>query len=180
MKKGIVLFSAAVFILSLSWVSPTKVYAAEKQQQLEIGYADIAVIFESYNKKKDLDTALSTKGKQKRQELDAMAEKVKNMRSELDLLTEERRQKKQDQIDDEMRKARDFERDARETLERERDTAVRDILKEIDLVIKEYSQKNGYTMVLNSRALVFAQEQDDVTQEILNILNSRYTGTKKK
>jgi outer membrane protein len=103
-----------------------------------------------------------------------MVDNIKNMKNELELLSDNEKQKKQDLIDTEVRKLQDFDKEAKEGLQRERDDMVREILKEIDAVIKDYASKNGFTLVLNNRVLVYAEEQYDITKEILNILNSKY------
>ena len=59
-------------------------------------------------------------------------------------------------------------------LRKERDTMVREILKEIDGAISDYAKKNGYTIIINSRVLLYGQTEDDLTQAILTILNSNY------
>ena len=96
------------------------------------------------------------------------------MKNELELLSDKQRDKKQQQINDEIRKLQDFDREARVVLGRKRDNMMRDILKEIDAVVKDYANKNSYTLIIKVNALAFGQEQDDITKEILNILNSQY------
>jgi outer membrane protein len=142
--------------------------------EVKIGYIDVAVVFDSYDKTKEKDTQLNTRSQEKKKEHDRMVDNIKNMKNELELLSDNEKQKKQDLIDTEVRKLQDFDKEAKEGLQRERDDMVREILKEIDAVIKDYASKNGFTLVLNNRVLVYAEEQYDITKEILNILNSKY------
>lgn len=171
MKKLSLLSSIVVFVLLSVGGFPKFAWAGEN---IKIGYVDVALVFDSYNKTKDQDAALSSKSKEKQQERDKMAENIRNMKNELELLSDKQKEKKQTQIDEEMRKLQDFDQEAKNALRRERDNMVRDILNEIDSVMKDYAQKNGYTMVLNNRVLIYAQKQYDITQEIINILNSKY------
>jgi len=143
-------------------------------EDIKIGYIDIASVFDKYDKTKEEDAVLAEKSKEKQNEREAMVSKIKNMKNELELLSEKQRQKKQPQIETEVRKLQDFDREVKGELRGQRDDMVRDILKEIDTVIKDYAKKNAFTIVLNSRVLVYAQEQQDITREILNILNSKY------
>ncbi|NQT95686.1 MAG: OmpH family outer membrane protein [Candidatus Omnitrophica bacterium] len=147
---------------------------AQAADAVKIAYIDVASVFDSYDKTKDEDAALGKKSETKQKERERVVEKIRNSKSELELLGEKQREKKQAQIDEEIRKLQDFDREAKTELRRERDTMVREILKEIDVVIKDYAKKNGYTIVLNSRILVYAEEGYDITREIVNILNSRY------
>lgn len=174
MSRSAILFVTAIFILSSLGLAKE----AGAAENIKIGYVDVATVFDSYNKTKDQDAALSSKGKSKQEERDKIVEKIRNMKNELELLSDQQREKKQAQIDEEIRRLQDFDREAKSVLGRERDSMVRDILKEIDSVIRDYAQKHGYTMMLNSRVLIYAQKQYDLTQEIINILNSNYKGKK--
>jgi outer membrane protein len=174
-------FLAILIVVSLVVLSnPFFVKPATAAEVIKIGYIDVATVFDTYDRTKDEDAALTAKSQSKQKEHDRMVERVKNMKNELELLNEAQRQKKQSEIDEEIRKLQDFDREAKESLKKERDGMVRDILKEIDATIQEYSKKNGYTLVLNSRVLVYAQDQNDITREILNILNSKYRRTKQQ
>ena len=51
---------------------------------------------------------------------------------------------------------------------------VKDILKEMSDVIKEYGQKNGYSIILNDRVLLYGDSGMDLTNEIIKILNEKY------
>jgi len=160
-----------VIVLLASCFGLTRQAAAE---DIKIGYIDIASVFDKYDKTKEEDAVLAEKSKKKQGEREAMVSKIKNMKNELELLSEKQRQKKQAQIETEVRKLQDFDREVKGELRGQRDDMVRDILKEIDTIIKDYAKKNAFTIVLNSRVLVYAQEQQDITREILNILNSKY------
>lgn len=168
MRKASLLLLVVVFVLSSFVEYP------EAAERTEIGYVDIALVFDSYNKTKDQDAALSSKSEGKQQERNKIVERIRNMKNELELLSDKQREKKQVQIDEEIRRLQDFDRETKSALRGERDDMVRDILKEIDSVIKDYAMRSGYTMILNSRVLIYAQKQYDITQEIINILNSKY------
>ncbi|MFC1807365.1 OmpH family outer membrane protein [Candidatus Omnitrophota bacterium] len=151
---------------------------AQAQGGMKIGYADVATVFDSYDKTKDEDLVLASKSQDKQKEREKTVEKIRGMKSELELLTEAQRQKKESQIEQEIRLLQDFDRIAKDELRRERDDMLRGILKEIDDVINEYANKNNYTFILNRKVLVFAKEEDDITREIINILNSKYVRKK--
>lgn len=169
MKKIIFLFIAAVLMVSGQGLSKEAV-----AEDTKIGYADVALVFDSYNKTKDQDAVLSSESDKKKQQRDKMVEKIKNMKDELELLSDKKREEKQASIDEEVRRLGDFDQEAKGFLRRERDNMVRGILKEIDSVMKDYAQKNGYTIILNSRVLIYATKEYDVTQQIIDILNSNY------
>ena len=74
-------------------------------------------------------------------------------------------------IDEKIRNLQEFDKETRDELMQERDDIVRDILRKIDKVIQDYGKKNGYTVILNDRMLVYGNETIDVTQDIVDILN---------
>jgi len=108
-----------------------------------------------------------------------LIEDVRNMKNEIELLTDKQRDKKQVEIDEKIRVLQDFEREAKVDLDREKDNLEKDIFKEIEAVIERYAVKNAYSLILSDRVLVYAQEKFDITNEILNLLNSKHRKTGK-
>ena len=68
----------------------------------------------------------------------------------------------------------EFDQDARSELTKERDDMVRDILKEMNDVIRGYGEKNGYAIILNDRVLLYGQKTMDLTDDIIKLLNDSY------
>jgi len=146
-------------------------YAAGAQKT---GYADVGKVFDEYNKTKDLDKTLESKGNKKQAQRDEIVKQIRSLKEELEMLSDKGKQEKQDQIDKKIKELQDFDRLASQELMGERDQMARDILKEIQLVVEEISKKRGYTMVLNERILLYSDKADSITDEILSTLNSRY------
>jgi len=48
---------------------------------------------------------------------------------------------------------------------------MKELLKDINEVIKQYAEKEGYTMVFNDRVLVYQDKSLDITDKIIAILN---------
>ena len=170
MHRVKVVFLLSVFLLSCFYLPQN----AQAAAPLKIGYIDVAAVFDGYDKTKEEDAKLGAKSQGKQAQRDKMVESVRNMKNELELLSEKEKEKKQSQIDDQIRKLQDFDREGKAELQRERDDMVRVILKDIETVINEYASKNGYTMILNNRVLEYAPEEYNITKEVLNVLNSKY------
>lgn len=149
-----------------SWAAPA---AAEK-----IGYVDLAKIFDDYQKTKEFDKSLEVKGAQKQKEREALVAEVKKLRDEAELLNAKAKEDKQLMIDDKIKALQEFDRVTRDSLRRERDTMVRDILKEIEGVIQDFGKAQGYTFIFNDRILVFKSESGDLTQQVIKVLNESY------
>ena len=57
---------------------------------------------------------------------------------------------------------------------KERDLTI-PILKKIEAVIKSYSQKNGYSLILNKEAVLFSDKKSsDVTSDIIRAYNKKH------
>jgi outer membrane protein len=147
---------------------------SEAYAQIKIGHIDIAAVFDGYDKTKEEDAKLGAKSQNMQAQRDKIVEDIRNMRNELEMLSEKQKEKKQQQVDDSIRKLQDFDREGKAELQRERDDMVRVILKDIETVMNEYAIKNNYTMIINNRVLEYAQEEHNVTKEVLNLLNSKY------
>ena len=101
----------------------------------KVGYVNLSLIFDSYSKTKDYDSKLEKQAGVKRSEREALVNDIKKMRDEIELLSKAKRGEKQNQIDDKVRELQAFDRDARETLRRQRDVMLKEILKRIDVVV---------------------------------------------
>jgi outer membrane protein len=173
MRNVKIVFLLLVFLFSCFYYPQRSCEA----QTVKIGYIDVAAVFDGYDKTKEEDAKLGAKSQAKQAQRDKMVESIRNMKNELELLSEKQKEKKQPQIDEQIRKLQDFDREGKAELQRERDDMVRVILKDIETVINEYAAKNSYTMILNSRVLEYAPEEYNITKEVLNLLNSKYRRT---
>lgn len=167
-KKYLTIGLAAIFLLILS-SGPVSSESSEK-----IGYIDISRAFDEYQKTKDLDRELEKKGDAKQEERERIVKEIRKMREELELLNKPAQEKKEADIETKIKMLQEFDQEAKTDLVKERDNMVRDILKEMDDVIKEYGIKEGYSIILNSRVLLYGESNMDITNEIIKILNERY------
>ncbi len=147
--------------------------AAEK-----LGYVDLAKIFDEYEKTKSFDKSLETKGTSKQAERDKMVAEVKKLRDEAELLGAKAKEDKQAVIDDKIKKLQEFDRVTRDELRKERDTMVRDILKEIEVVLQDFGKNQGYSYIFNDRVLVYKSEGNDLTTQVIKTLNDSYAKKK--
>ena len=163
--KGIVI---GLMIMAFSLVSSHPVLAADPK----IGYVNLSLVFDSYEKTKKFDRDLQKKAEEKRTQRDKIVEEVKKNRDELELLSPNNRVAMQQKIDQKVQELQAFDRDSRLTLRRHRDTMIRDILKEIDEVVQNYGKEEGYDYIFNDRILLFKKEANDLSQEIVDLLNA--------
>jgi len=89
-------------------------------------------------------------------------------------MNEKAKEKKEGEIETQIRSLQEFDQEAKSELTKERDDMVRDILKEMNTVIQKYGESNGYSIILNDRVLLYGGKALDITDEIIKILNKNY------
>ena len=144
----------------------------------KIGYVDLARVFDEYNKTKAFDKTLEGKGALKQADRDKMVAEVKKLRDEAELLSAKAKDDKQAVIDEKIKTLQDFDRTTRDGLRKERDGMVRDILKEIEVVIQDFGKAQGYGYIFNDRVLVYKSEGNDLTNQVIKVLNDNYAKKK--
>ncbi len=175
MKK---LLSFVAFVLLVAGLTLFGVSEGQAAGE-KIGYVDLARIFDEYQKTKEFDKSLESKGAQKQADRDKMVAEVKRLRDEAELLSAKAKEDKQAAIDEKIKVLQDFDRNTRDSLRRERDTMVKDILKEIEAVIQDFGKSQGYSFIFNDRVLVYKSEGSDLTAQVVKALNDSYSKKKK-
>ena len=143
-------------------------------QENKVGFVDLSKSFDEYQKTKDFDKELEKKGDMKQEEREKLVQDIRKMRGELELMNKSARDKKETDIEAKIKSLQEFDQEAKTDLTKERDNMVKDILKEMSDVIKEYGQKNGYSIILNDRVLLYGDPGMELTNEIIKILNEKY------
>jgi outer membrane protein len=139
----------------------------------KIGYVNLSLVFDTYEKTKSFDKELEKEAEQKRNERQGIADAVKRLRDEIELLSPEKRGAKQQEIEEKIKELQAFDKDARQALGRKRDAMLREILQEIDAVVKEFGDKEGYEYILNDRVLLYKSDANDLSQRIIDKLNAK-------
>ncbi|MBN1405644.1 MAG: OmpH family outer membrane protein [Candidatus Omnitrophica bacterium] len=170
MRSGVkIVILAAVSVFFLLIFSPAQLFAAD----LKIAHADVIRIFEGYNKTKEQNKILEEETNKEKQQRDGMVMQIRKMKDEMDVLSQAAKEKKQAEIDEKIKQLQEFDQRVGLSLRQKQENVMRDILKEIEQIVEKYAQDNGYTMIINTRTLVYSQKQNDITDKILEILNSK-------
>ena len=173
--KKILSVALPVFLLIGFLALAVPSYAADA---VKIGYVDLARVFDEYQKTKEFDKSLEAKGASKQSERDKMVAEIKRLRDEAELLSAKAKDDKQAGIDDKIKTLQEYDRTTRDGLRRERDGMVRDILKEIEIVIQDFGKAQGYSFIFNDRVLVYKSEGSDLTNQVIKVLNDSYAKKK--
>ena len=164
------------FLVSLSLAAVNMARAAGDK----IAYMDLGKVFDEYNKTKDLDKQLESKSGAKQGERDKLVAEIKKMKDDLDLAKEADRAKKTAAVQEKLNKLQDFDKESKDSLRKDRDDMARTILKEIKDTIDDIGKKEGYVYILDSRAVLFGSDANNLTDRVLKILNDKYAAKGKK
>jgi outer membrane protein len=147
--------------------------------EVKIGYVDLQRALNDSNAGKrardefkvQVDKAQASLKKQK-DELDALREQLE--KKSLVMKDEERRNMEKELA----RKGRDFERaykDSQGDLQAKDNELTAGILRDLQKVIKEYGDKQGYTLILenSSNAVLYGAKDADLTDQIIKIYDAR-------
>ena len=169
--KALLLPTLFLPTILLPTLCPPTAYA-----EVKIAYVNLDRAFDDYEKTKRLDRQLEERSNAKQAERDTLVAEIRKLKDELELMSLSGREGQQAAIDERLRGLQEFDRQARESLRRARDEAVREILKEIEGVVQGYAQAQGYDLVLSDRAVLYATKSTDITNEIIKALNKETQG----
>ena len=150
------------------------VYGVEAEE-LKIGYVNVAKVFDNYQRTKASDAVLKQKGQQKEAELKTRVQEIQKLRDNLEILSPEAREGKTREIEEKADELERFRNRTARDLSQERDGVAKEILDDIQKAIDNYAKANGFSVVLDQRALLYVQPTHDVTDKILGLLNKSAT-----
>ncbi len=151
-------------------------YAAD----LKIGYVDLSRVFDEYHKTKDYDKVLEAKSKDFEKERNDKIEKVKEQQAKLGLLAEDKKAPVEQEIEKLKTDLLEFDRQKKTDLTKERNEKIREILLEIEKIVSGYAEKEGYTLILNDRVLIYGAQTLDLTEKVMKLLNENKPADDKK
>ncbi len=168
-KSSVLVWGIILCVAVLSGVA----YAAEK-----LAYVDLTRIFSEYSKTKDYDKVLGDKQSSYEAERDKMVNDIKQFQDKMNLLSDKEKEAKKTELETKIKNLQEFDRQKQTDLRKEQDEKMKDLLKDINDSIKQYAEKEGYTLVFNDRILVYQDKSLDITNKIIEIVN-KDKGTKK-
>jgi Outer membrane protein len=152
---------------------------AQESVVKKIATVNLNQLFNDYDKTKAYDKKLEAEQKVKESARAKKIDEVKALQQKQALASEKDKEKIQAQIDDKMKSLQEFDRAANTDLRKIFDEYRIEILKDIEKSIRDFSVKEGFTIIFNERYLLYSDEQLDVTPMLLKIINDKYTGKKK-
>ena len=169
MNKRIALVVAVLFAIGSVACFGQDAFAKEAK----IGYANPAKIMSEYGRAKDAGKSLESKFKTKDAERKKLVDEITKMKDEQAMLSEKAKAEKQVAIDSKIKILQDFDKKAREELINERNDVAGSLENDVFKAISEYAKVNGYDLVFDSRAMLYAKPENDFTAEIVKTLNAQ-------
>ncbi|MBI4981743.1 MAG: OmpH family outer membrane protein [Candidatus Omnitrophica bacterium] len=166
MKRVAVVFAGLFFC---SMLLTGVAHAADK-----FAYVDLSRLFAEYSKTKDFDKVLGDKEEVYTKERDKKVNEIKSFQDKFNLLSEKEKTAKKTELENKVKGLQEYDRQKQTDLRKEQDDKMKEILKDIEEAVKKYAEKDGYTMVFNDRVLVYQTKNYDITDKVVEILNSGY------
>jgi len=156
----------AAVLITVSLVSGAA-YAADGK----VGYVDLRRAFYEYEKTKNMETSLTSFTGERQAERTAKVQELTKMRDSAEMLKGDAREKKQQAIDGKLMELQEYDRATRQEILNKRNDMFREVIEDIQKVVEEIGKKNGYSYILDSRNIMYAEEKLDLTDEALKELN---------
>lgn len=169
-------FFSILFISALLVLGGRIVYSADVEK---VGTVNISKVFDEYQKTKDYDVEFQRQGRSKQEDRDKLVHDVRRLRDEEALLAGDVRDQKKEAIESKLKELDTFDSEARNDLEKKRNTAVREVFQDIENTLQQYGERKGFDVIYNDRALLYRKGKLDVTSDVLKELNDHYRKQKK-
>jgi len=167
MNKVMVIAAAAVFAAAFLLGAAQDLYA----QGCKIGYVNGAKILYDYKRVKDFEKTWEDKGRAKEAEGKKMTDELRKLKDEQALLSDKAKAEKQAVIDAKIRDLQEFRRKSQEEFMKDRNDLLGEVNQDLEGTIAAYAKEAGYDLILDSRVVLYGQDKDDVTNEIMARMN---------
>lgn len=166
MKSGKILLTTTIAVVLMSGVSLA-------QTKEKMGYVDLSKLFDEYNKTKEYDKVLEAKHSAFEKDRNAKIEKIKEAQGKLSVLAADKKTEMEAEIEKMRNELLEYDRQQKTDLTKDRNEKIREILLEIEKIVSDYAEKEGYSVILNDRVLIYGQQSMDITEVILKKLNEQ-------
>lgn len=139
----------------------------------KFAYIDLSRTFSEYNKTKDYDKKLTDKENNYITERDKRLGEFNALKDKFALLSDKDKDAKKGELESKAKSLKDFVTNRETELRKDQEDKMKDILKDIQDAVKEYSEKSGITLVFNDRVLVYQTKAMDITNNVIEILNKK-------
>ena len=170
MKKKII-YILLFFIISLPSYSSEKIVYLDVEKIMQESIAGKNIIAKI---KKKRETSIS-KLKKKEKEI---VEKEKKLISQKNVLSEEEFKKKIQDLRSDISKYQKERNNASNDITRTRIKASTNLIKKLTPILESYSKENSIRIIIQKKHIVMGSKEDDITKDILNLVNQKIKSIK--
>ena len=170
MKKKII-YILLFFSISVTSYSSEKIVYLDVEKIMQESIAGKAIIVKI---KKKRETSIS-KFKKKEKEI---VEKEKKLISQKNVLSEEEFKKKIQDLRADISKYQKERNNASNDIARTRIKASTNLIKKLTPILESYSKENSIRIIIQKKHIVMGSKEDDITKEILNLVNQKIKSIK--
>ena len=163
--KQLKIFMILIFMITCS----TALVAADDKGKM--GFVDLSKLFDEYYKTKEYDKVLEDKHAGFQKERDGKLEKIREAQGKLAALKEDEKAKVEADIEKMKAELLEYDNLKKQDLTKDRNDKIREILLEIEKIVSDYAVKEGYSIILNDRVLIYGNQNLNLTEQLLKILN---------
>ena len=170
MKKKII-YILLFFIISLPSYSSEKVVYLDVEKIMQESIAGKNIIAKI---KKKRETSISMFKKKEKE----IIEKEKKLISQKNVLSEEEFKKKIQDLRLDISKYQKERNNASNDIARTRIKASTNLIKKLTPILESYSKENSIRIIIQKKHIVMGSKEDDITKEILNLVNQKIKSIK--
>lgn len=181
-KKNASLWMIAIVFSLL----PLALFAKEGESMPDrVGFIDMQDAIFRVEEGKKAKTQLEKEFKEKKGKLEKEESEIKGMAEEFHkksmVLSEDGKKAKQVELETRFQQFQSHVTQAQATFKQREDEVLSPILKKMEKVIRGLAQAQGYILILekNKSGILFAQDQDDLTDRLIVEYNKRYESSDK-
>ena len=137
----------------------------------KVGYVDLRKAFYEYDKTKTMKDSIDDLTEERQVKRDKMIEDIAKMRDEAEMLAGEAKEKKMKQVNDKSLEIQDFEREARQELLGKENDMFKEVVKDIQDVVENMGKAGGYDYIFDSRNIMYADKNFELTEKVIEKLN---------
>ena len=170
MKKKII-YILLFFVISLPSYSSEKIVYLDVEKIMQESVAGKNIIAKI---KKKRETSISMFKKKEKE----IIEKEKKLISQKNVLSEEEFKKKIQDLRADISKYQKERNKASNDITRTRIKASTNLIKKLTPILESYSKENSIRIIIQKKHIVMGSKEDDITKEILNLVNQKIKSIK--
>ena len=170
MKKKII-FILLFFVISIPSYSSEKIVYLDVEKIMQESVAGKNIIAKI---KKKRETSISMFKKKEKE----IIEKEKKLISQKNVLSEEEFKKKIQDLRADISKYQKERNKASNDITRTRIKASTNLIKKLTPILESYSKENSIRIIIQKKHIVMGSKEDDITKEILNLVNEKIKSIK--